>query len=149
MTREALDAGADFGRYLDVDGDGIPYRTYPGTHPTRAAISPAARPRTPTPATPKPAPTTSTTCSGCGGSSKPPSRWCRCRCSRRPYPARFAAIFYGSTSPAMHEALDALAEQGIYINALRVRAFPFQNEIADFIAAHSKVFVLEQNFDGN
>jgi 2-oxoglutarate ferredoxin oxidoreductase subunit alpha len=59
----------------------------------------------------------------------------------------FAAIFYGSTSPAMHEALDALAEQGIYINALRVRAFPFQNEIADFIAAHSKVFVVEQNFD--
>jgi hypothetical protein len=35
MTREALDAGTDFGRYLDVDGDGIPYRTYPGTHPTK------------------------------------------------------------------------------------------------------------------
>ena len=64
------------------------------------------------------------------------------------YPARFAAIFYGSTGPAMQEAIDALAEQGIYINALRVRAFPFQNEIADFIASHSKVFVLEQNFDG-
>nr|MBP6707635.1 2-oxoacid:acceptor oxidoreductase subunit alpha [Accumulibacter sp.] len=63
------------------------------------------------------------------------------------FPARFAVIFYGSTSPAMHEALDALADHGIYINALRVRAFPFQNEIAEFIAAHSKVFVLEQNFD--
>jgi len=63
-------------------------------------------------------------------------------------PARFAAIFYGSTSPSMHEALDALSEHGIYINALRVRAFPFQNEIAEFIAAHSKVFVFEQNFDG-
>ena len=48
----------------------------------------------------------------------------------------------------MHEAIDALAEQGIYINALRIRAFPFQNEIADFIASHSKVFVFEQNFDG-
>ncbi len=48
----------------------------------------------------------------------------------------------------MHEALDALAGHGIYINALRVRAFPFQNEIADFVASHSKVIVIEQNFDG-
>src|SRR6185295_5356719 len=35
MTAEALEAGKEFGRYLDVDGDGIPYRTYPGTHPKR------------------------------------------------------------------------------------------------------------------
>ncbi len=35
MTAQELDAGRDFGRYLDVDGDGIPYRTYPGTHPTK------------------------------------------------------------------------------------------------------------------
>ena len=62
-------------------------------------------------------------------------------------PARFGAIFYGSTSPAMNEALELLAERGIYINALRVRAFPFQDEIADFCASHSKVFVIEQNRD--
>ena len=37
MTAAALEAGADFGRYLDVDGDGIPYRTYPGTHPTKGS----------------------------------------------------------------------------------------------------------------
>ena len=37
MTAEMLDAGKEFGRYLDVDGDGIPYRTYPGTHPTKGA----------------------------------------------------------------------------------------------------------------
>ena len=37
MTAAELEAGKDFGRYLDVDGDGIPYRTYPGTHPTRGA----------------------------------------------------------------------------------------------------------------
>ncbi len=62
-------------------------------------------------------------------------------------PARFGAIYYGSTSPAMHEALDALAEQGIHVNALRVRAFPFADEIADFVQSHSKVFVIEQNRD--
>ena len=47
----------------------------------------------------------------------------------------------------MAEAMDGLAAQGIYVNALRVRAFPFQDEIADFVAAHSKVFVIEQNRD--
>ena len=62
-------------------------------------------------------------------------------------PARFGAIFYGSTSPAMQEALDVLAERGIYINALRVRGFPFQDEIADFVASHPWVFVVEQNRD--
>ena len=149
MTREALDAGTPFGRYLDVDGDGIPYRTYPGTHPTKgsyftrgttknayAIYSEAGADYTynmqrllrkfETAKSLVPLPVLS------------PSR----------YPARFGAIFYGSTGPAMQEALDALAEQGIYINALRIRAFPFQNEIADFVASHTKVFVLEQNFDG-
>jgi 2-oxoglutarate ferredoxin oxidoreductase subunit alpha len=63
------------------------------------------------------------------------------------YPARFGAIYYGSTSPAMREALHTLAAQGIYVNALRVRAFPFQDEIAEFVASHNKVFVVEQNRD--
>jgi 2-oxoglutarate ferredoxin oxidoreductase subunit alpha len=148
MTREALDGGTDFGRYLDVDGDGIPYRTYPGTHPTRGGYF-----------------TRGTSKNAYAGYSEAGSDYVdnmqRLRrkfetaktlvpmpvLSAAKYPARFAAIFYGSTAPAMHEAIDALAEQGIYINALRVRAFPFQDEIADFIASHSKVFVLEQNFD--
>ncbi|MBK7954945.1 MAG: 2-oxoacid:acceptor oxidoreductase subunit alpha [Candidatus Accumulibacter sp.] len=148
MTREALDAGADFDRYLDVDGDGIPYRTYPGTHPTKGGYF-----------------TRGTTKNAYAGYSEAGADYIynmqRLRhkfetakalvplpvLTAAKFPARFAAIFYGSTGPAMQEALDALAEQGIYINALRVRAFPFQNEIADFIAAHSRVFVLEQNFD--
>jgi 2-oxoglutarate ferredoxin oxidoreductase subunit alpha len=83
MTREALDGGADFGRYLDVDGDGIPYRTYPGTHPTRGGYFTRGTSKNATPVTPRPVPTTSTTCSGYGGSLKRPRRWCQCRCSRR------------------------------------------------------------------
>jgi 2-oxoglutarate ferredoxin oxidoreductase subunit alpha len=62
-------------------------------------------------------------------------------------PARFGVIYYGSTSPSMHEALEALAEKNIFVNALRIRAFPFQEEIADFVQSHSKVFVVEQNRD--
>ena len=149
MTHDALDAGTDFGRYLDVDGDGITYRTYPGTHPTKGGYF-----------------TRGTTKNAYAGYSEAgPDYVDNMQRLRRKfetakslvplpvltaarYPARFAVIFYGSTSPAMHEALDTLAEDGIYLNALRVRAFPFQNEIADFIAAHSKVFVFEQNMDG-
>ena len=148
MTAEELEAGKDFGRYLDVDGDGIPYRTYPGTHPTKGSYFTR-------------------------GTTK--DRYARYSEQGPDYtdnmqrllkkfetakllvpmpvltparePARFGVIYFGSTSPAMTEALDTLAEQGIFVNALRVRAFPFQDEIADFVASHSKVFVIEQNRD--
>ncbi len=148
MSAAELEAGKDFGRYLDVDGDGIGYRTYPGTHPTRGAYFTRGTSKdryanyseagpdyvdnmqrllkkfeTAKALVPKPL------------------------LSAAQYPARFGAIYFGSTSAAMAEALDALEAQGIYVNALRVRAFPFQDEIADFAAAHSKVFVVEQNRD--
>jgi 2-oxoglutarate ferredoxin oxidoreductase subunit alpha len=64
-----------------------------------------------------------------------------------PRPARFGAIFYGSTSPAMAEALDLLASRGILVNALRIRGFPFAEEIVDFCNSHPWVFVVEQNRD--
>jgi 2-oxoglutarate/2-oxoacid ferredoxin oxidoreductase subunit alpha len=148
MTAEMLDAGKEFGRYLDVDGDGVPYRTYPGTHPSKGAYFTRGTSKNPyaiyseagpdyvynmqrllkkhehaKTLVPKPVLT--------------PSK----------EPARFGAIYYGSTSPSMHEALDALALMGIFVNALRVRAFPFQDEIKDFVESHSKVFVIEQNRD--
>jgi 2-oxoglutarate ferredoxin oxidoreductase subunit alpha len=148
MTREELDAGKEFGRYLDVDGDGIPYRTYPGTHPTRGAFF-----------------TRGTTKDRYARYSEAGPDYVdnmhrllrkfetakslvpKPELSAAQYPARFGAIYYGSTSPAMREALHTLAAQGIYVNALRVRAFPFQDEIAEFVASHNKVFVVEQNRD--
>ena len=148
MDYDDLESGREFGRYLDVDDDGIPYRTYPGTHPTKGSFftrgttkdryaryseeSPVyvdnmkrllKKFETAKSMVPKPVLTAAHA------------------------PARFGAIFYGSTSPAMHEALETLAERGIFVNALRVRAFPFQDEIADFVASHSKVFIIEQNRD--
>jgi 2-oxoglutarate ferredoxin oxidoreductase subunit alpha len=61
--------------------------------------------------------------------------------------SRFGVIYFGSTSPAMHEALDVLEAQSIHIDALRLRAFPFPQSVPDFIAAHDTVFVVEQNRD--
>jgi len=147
-TAAELDAGKEFGRYFDVDGDGIAYRTYPGTHPTRGAYF-----------------TRGTTKDRFARYSeagpdyvenmqrllrkfetakelvpKPVLRPAR-------QPTRLGVIYFGSTGPAMHEALEALERDGVQIDALRVRAFPFQDEIYDFIADHEQVFVVEQNRD--
>jgi len=148
MTREMLEAGTEFGRYLDVDGDGIAFRTYPGAHPTRGAYFTR-------------------------GTTK--DRYARYseegpvyvdnmqRLLRKfetakvlvPEPqlrparqaTRFGVIYFGSTSPSMSEALDLLDEQGLHVDALRVRAFPFSDQVSGFIAAHDQVFVVEQNRD--
>ena len=60
-------------------------------------------------------------------------------------PTRFGVIHYGSTSPAMAEALGLMADSGIHVDALRVRAFPFAAAVDEFVAAHDFVFVVEQN----
>ena len=148
MTAEMLEAGKEFGRYLDVDGDGIPYRTYPGTHETKGAYFTRGTSRNPY---------------AQYSEAGPDYVYNMQRLLKKhehartlvpkpeliasPEPARFGAIFYGSTSPSMHEALESLQQQGIFVNALRVRAFPFQDEIYDFCQSHSKVFVVEQNRD--
>ena len=149
MTREMLEEGREFGRYLDVDGDGIPYRTYPGTHPSKGAYFTRGTSRNPyaryseegavyvdnvnrllrkfdtaKALTPQPV-------------ARPAAQ-----------PTRTGAIYFGSTTPAMHEALEVLEAQGRHIDALRVRAFPFPQSVFDFIAAHDEVFVVEQNRDG-
>jgi len=148
MTAQDLEAGKEFGRYLDVDGDGIPYRTYPGTHPTRGAYF-----------------TRGTTKDRFARYSEAGPDYVdnMQRLLRKletakellPKPilrparqaTRLGVIYFGSTSPAMHEALDALERGGLHLDALRIRAFPFQDEVYDFIADHEQVFVVEQNRD--
>ena len=148
MTAEMLDSGKEFGRYLDVDGDGIPFRTYPGTHATKGAYF--------TRGTSKNA---YATYSEAGADYQYNMQRLlkkhdfaktlvpKAVLTAAKAPARFGVIYYGSTSPSMSEALEALADKGIFVNALRVRAFPFQDEIYDFCQSHSKVFVVEQNRD--
>jgi 2-oxoglutarate ferredoxin oxidoreductase subunit alpha len=60
---------------------------------------------------------------------------------------KIGAVYFGSTTPAMHEALETLEDQGHHIDALRVRGFPFSQDVFDFIAAHDEVCVVEQNRD--
>jgi 2-oxoglutarate ferredoxin oxidoreductase subunit alpha len=148
MTAEQLEAGRDFGRYLDVDGDGIPWRTYPGTHPDKGAYF-----------------TRGTTRDAYARYSEagPDYLYNVQRLLRKfetakalvPQPVerraqkatRWGVIFYGSTSPAMAEAFELLLAQGIHVDTLRIRAFPFPDSVDRFIAAHDTVFVVEQNRD--
>lgn len=148
MTAADLDAGKDFGRYLDVDGDGIPYRTYPGTHPHKGAFFTRGTTR---------------------------DRYARYTEEGGPYvdnmerllkkfetakdlvpgpvvtpastPSRYGVIYFGSTSPAMDEAADLLEADGHALDRMRVRAFPFNRDVDAFLRAHEAVFVVEQNRD--
>ncbi|MDR3453315.1 MAG: 2-oxoacid:acceptor oxidoreductase subunit alpha [Rhodoferax sp.] len=148
MTAEELEAGKDFGRYKDVDGDGIPWRTLPGTHPTRGSYF-----------------TRGTTRDAYARYSErgPDYVYNVQRLLKKfetaatlvPQPmlrkaarkTRLGVIYFGSTSPAMNEALDALTQAGIHLDALRLRAFPFPESVAQFLAEHEAVFVVEQNRD--
>ena len=148
MTAADLDAGREFGRYLDVDGDGIPYRTYPGTHPNKGAFFTRGTSRD------RYAKYTEDGAAYVDNMQRllrkfetakrliPPA-------VRTPakQPAKAGVIYFGSTAAAMNESLGALEQQGIHLDALRVRGFPFGPEVSDFIAAHEQVFVVEQNRD--
>jgi 2-oxoglutarate ferredoxin oxidoreductase subunit alpha len=64
-------------------------------------------------------------------------------------PTRLGAIYFGSTSAPMTEADEILTEeQGVTLDLLRLRGFPFGDEVESFIADHDQVFVVEQNRDG-
>jgi 2-oxoglutarate ferredoxin oxidoreductase subunit alpha len=148
MSAADLESGRDFGRYLDVDGDGIPWRTIPGTHPRRGAYFTRGTSRDSYARyTEKGAPYVD-------NMERLLKKWQTARRLLPPARPRKAAkptpvgvIHYGSTAPAMHEAQRLLLDDGIAVDTLRVRAFPFGAEVADFIDAHDSVFVVEQNRD--
>jgi 2-oxoglutarate ferredoxin oxidoreductase subunit alpha len=148
MGFEALERGEPFGRYRDVDGDGIPYRTLPGVHPTRGGYFTRGTSRDPDARYSEEGPVYVANMQRLlakfeTAKSLVPAPVARPAKRRTPH----GVIYFGSTTPAMHESLEALEEAGAHLDALRVRAFPFSDAVLDFIAAHETVFVVEQNRD--
>ena len=141
-----LDSMEKFGRYLDIDGDGIPYRTYPGTHSEKGAYFTR-------------------------GSShdeyavytedgKVNARNLTRILKKHENAAKLVpkpiiksvnnskgVIYFGSSDYSMIEALDELSSDGIILDSMRIRAFPFGKEVHDFIENHDMIFVVEQNRD--
>jgi 2-oxoglutarate ferredoxin oxidoreductase subunit alpha len=149
MSAEELEAGKTFGRYLDVDGDGIPYRTLPGTHPTRGAFFTRGTTKDRFARYSEEGPVYVDNMERLVAKFETAKRLVPqpvVREARKATP--WGAIYFGSTSPAMDEALDRLEARGVAVDAMRLRAFPFPESVADFIASHDKVFVVEQNRDG-
>ena len=124
LSFDQLEEVAEFGRYKDVDGDGVPYRTLPGAIPRSAPISPAAPAATAMPATPR----IPRLCRQHGAAAAQVRDGAKL--APRPVvklaaePTRLGVVYYGSTSAAMDEALALLADRGLPADALRIRAFP-------------------------
>lgn len=140
--------GGNWGRYLDVDGDGIPYRTLPGNLNPKSGYF--AR---------------GTSHDEYAHYTEAPEAWERVfnRIARKfetalqylPKPeavrnsgAPLAILSSGSAHPAVIEALDMLEAAGLKCDYLRLRSIPFAEEVADFLAAHTNTFVVEANRDG-
>ena len=147
LSATDLDEVEVFGRYLDVDGDGIGYRTYPGTHPEKGAFFTRGTSRD------EFAVYTESGEVYQRNMERLQKKW---QTARTLVPAAEIAdqgqsvgvLYYGTTALPMPEALDNLAQNGIYMDTCRVRAFPFGDEVEQFIAAHDLIFVAEQNRDG-
>jgi 2-oxoglutarate/2-oxoacid ferredoxin oxidoreductase subunit alpha len=138
MNYEDLESGKDFGRYLDVDGDGIPYRTYPGTHPSRGAFFTRGTSRDRYARYTEEGPAYVDNMQRLLHKFETAKKLAPGPVLHRAAQAtKHGVIYFGSTSSAMHEALDAL----------RVRSFPFQDEVVEFIQQHDQIFVVEQNRD--
>jgi 2-oxoglutarate ferredoxin oxidoreductase subunit alpha len=146
MSAEQLEKIEKFHRYLDVDGDGIPWRSLPGVHPKGAYFT-----------------------RGSGHNmygaytedakeyqavvDRLRRKWETAK-SLVPAPIadyserhRLGIISVGSCDGAVREARDRLAEGGVHTNYLRVRAFPFNQQVQNFLDAHDRVYVVEQNRD--
>jgi 2-oxoglutarate/2-oxoacid ferredoxin oxidoreductase subunit alpha len=148
MTYAELEAGKEFGRYLDVDGDGIPYRTYPGTHPQRGSYFTRGTTKDRYARYTEDGATYVDNMQRLLRKFDTAKRYLPKPVLRKAAQAtRVGAIYFGSTGPAMEETLTALAAQGVQLDTLRIRAFPFHDEVADFIADHEHVYVVEQNRD--
>ena len=137
-----------YGRYLDLDGDGIPYRTLPGVHTTRGAFVTRGSSRD------EYAVYTEDSEAYRRNVDRLDRKW-ETASELVPQPhfyqnsnsQQHGVIFFGTSTYAAEEAIDLLAEEGIRLDAMRPRAFPFGTAFCDFVHSHDRIFVIEQNRD--
>ena len=146
LSAEDLDAIDTFGRYVDADGDGIGYRTLPGTHPDKGAFFTRGTSRD------EYARYTEHPDAYTANMDRLLAKWETAR-SLVPKPdvddrgRRAGILFYGTTALPIPEALDRLREDGVQLDTLRIRSFPFAEEVREFIYRHDIIFLAEQNRD--
>ncbi len=147
-AEELTRVGGGWKRYADVDGDGVCYRTLPGTeHPAAGYF------------------TRGTGHNQAAGYSERPDDWSAnlIRLAKKhdhartivPGPvvelvegAEVGIIAYGTSDPAVQEARDLLAAAGVPTSYLRLRALPLEDRLVSFIRQHRRLYVVENNLDG-
>ncbi|MEZ5041980.1 MAG: 2-oxoacid:acceptor oxidoreductase subunit alpha [Saprospiraceae bacterium] len=148
LSAEDLDQMEVFGRYLDVDGDGICYRTIPATHPTKGSFFTRGTSRD------EYARYTEQGADYVRNVDRLLKKWETAK-SYVPAPefyqaentSDFGLVFFGTTTYAAIEAMELLTAEGFPLDAMRIKAFPFNEAVEEFIASHEKIFVVEQNRD--
>ncbi len=148
LTAEALDNLKEFGRYLDVDGDGITWRTIPGAHPKKGSFFTRGTSRD------EYARYTEEGPPYVRNMDRLTKKWNTAK-TMMPKPVFYqkkqhsshGMLFFGTSTYAALEALDLLEAEGRGMDAMRIRSFPFPEEVEQFIEAHEQVFVVEQNRD--
>ncbi len=137
-----------YGRYLDPENDGIPYRTIPAAHPTKGAFVTRGSSRD------EYAVYTEDSAAYKQNVDRLLRKWNTAK-ELVPAPEFYqeenasenGVIFFGTSTYAAEEAVKLLNDEGISLDAMRVKAFPFGEAFADFVRAHKKLFVIEQNRD--
>jgi 2-oxoglutarate/2-oxoacid ferredoxin oxidoreductase subunit alpha len=148
LSAEQLEKIEKFGRYLDVDNDGITYRTLPGTHPSKGSFFTRGTSRD------EFATYTEDSAAYQRNMDRLIKKWNTAK-TMVPPPhlyqeknrSKNGLLFFGTSQYSSEEAMDILKEEGIAVDALRLKSFPFSKEVEDFVNSHDKIFVIEQNRD--
>jgi 2-oxoglutarate ferredoxin oxidoreductase subunit alpha len=145
LTAEELEAGASFFRYMDVDGDGVPYRTLPGVHPrgsyfTRGSGHNARGAYTEDTEEYQEVMDRIARKTDAARNAVPPP-------VIRRHASKIGLVTIGGCHAACMEAIDLLAAEGVPVDYMRVRGFPFSEEVRAFLDEHETNYVVEQNRD--
>ena len=137
-----------FGRYLDVDNDGITYRTIPGTHPTKGSFFTRGTSRDEYAAYTENSPAYQR------NMDRLVKKWVTAReyvpssqLYQNQHSSEYGILFFGTSQYAAEEAMDMLKEDKILVDGLRIKSFPFDQIAIDFLQNHKYIFVVEQNRD--
>jgi 2-oxoglutarate ferredoxin oxidoreductase subunit alpha len=148
LSAEDLENVKEWGRYLDIDDDGICYRTIPGTHPTKGSFFTRGTSRD------EYAKYTEDGETYVRIVNRILKKWETAKdyvpkpeYTKAKKATKKGIIFFGTTRYSALEAMDLFEAEGIYLNALRIKAIPFNKTVEDFIAEHEEVYVIEQNRD--
>lgn len=146
LSKEQLEEIEKFGRYVDSDGDGIPYRTYPGTHPEKGSYFTRGSSHDANAAYTEDGNVYAEVMDRIAKKFETSLEYL-------PQPEikdggnKLGLLYLGTSASAIQEALDSLARRGIKMDTLRIRSFPFHESIKEFIDSHDLVYVIDQNRD--